>query len=75
MNRSREAERDALLRQFSSIEHEADKVVRESCEVALDAGEYWSQFKETSSFAQHKAGPADTLPSSSAVGHFNIRSS
>ena len=34
----------SLLKEFSSPDVEADSVVRESCEVALDTLDYWSNF-------------------------------
>ena len=34
----------SLLKEFSSPDNEADSVVRESCEVALDTLDYWSNF-------------------------------
>jgi deoxyhypusine monooxygenase len=75
------AARDALLQQFADPALEADRAVRESCEVALDAADYWHMFSVKpshadaavggvgagQSFAQQKAA-SDLL----AASHFNI---
>ena len=34
----------ALMREFSDPEKESDQCVRESCEVALDAADYWKEY-------------------------------
>ena len=34
----------ALMREFSDPEKEANQCVRESCEVALDAADYWRAY-------------------------------
>lgn len=71
--------RDALLREFSSIEVEHDQAVRESCLVALDSSNYWSMFSgsggsggaeggKSQSFAQQKAGGVATNLASGAGG-------
>lgn len=55
-----ELKRNDLLKYFGNEENEKDAVVRESCEVALDAEDYWSEFTKatasnSSTFAHQKA--------------------
>ena len=67
----------SLLKRFSDPQFERDVAVRESCEVALDATDYWATATqprgpscEVNGFAQQKAA-FDRL--GSTAGHFNIR--
>lgn len=74
----------AALRDFSNADTEPDVVIRESCEVALDATDYWSAWSfgsaESSSVTEHAvASFAEQKSTFEGLGatsecHFNRRS-
>jgi deoxyhypusine monooxygenase len=68
---------ERILREFSS---DSDLVVRESCIVALDAGEYWGHITPTDS-SDDQTRPSSSVfskeknnqpPNRILVGHFNV---